>query len=291
MRIAVVIATTGRPDVVERTAPLWARQSRPFDAMIISAAAAGDVGPSARAIAGCSVVLGPKGLCAQRNTALNALAGACDVVVFADDDYVPSRRFLEQTETILAANSDIVALTGHVLADGINTAGLSFETALHVVEEADSLPPPSRFTIIPAAHAYGCNMAIRVSAAPDLRFDERLPLYAWMEDLDFSRRIARVGRVARAMELLGVHMGVKSGRQSGVRLGYSQVANLAYLARKGSMPWSEALTQIARNVIANCVRVLKPEPWVDRQGRLRGNLLALRDGLAGVQSPERVLEL
>ncbi|MDX2237795.1 MAG: hypothetical protein NW203_09555 [Hyphomonadaceae bacterium] len=291
MRIAVVIATTGRPDIVDRTAPLWARQSRPFEAMIVSAAAAGDVGPAARAIAGSAVVVGPKGLCAQRNTALNALAGACDVVVFADDDYVPSQRFLEQTETILAAHADIVALTGHVLADGINTAGLSFETAQRLVEEADSAPPPRRFTIIPAAHAYGCNMAIRVSAAPDLRFDERLPLYAWMEDLDFSRRIARFGRVARAMELLGVHMGVKSGRQSGVRLGYSQVANLAYLAHKGSMPWSEALAQIARNVIANCVRVLKPEPWVDRQGRLRGNLLALRDGIAGVQSPERVLDL
>ena len=290
MRVAVAIATTGRPAIVDQTALLWARQTRPFDHMVISAAAETDVGPLARAMPGVQVLIGPKGLCAQRNTALNALNNAFDLVIFADDDYVPSTRFVEIATAIMTRRADIVALTGHVLADGINTQGISFEEATALVAAFDAKPPEAE-RIIRAPHAYGCNMILRVGVAPDLRFDERLPLYGWMEDLDFSRRIGRHGRISRAMNLHGVHMGVKSGRQSGVRLGYSQVANLAYLAHKKSMPWPEALVQISRNCIANMVRVFAPEPWVDRVGRLRGNWLALFDGLIGRQKPERVLDL
>lgn len=291
MRIAAAIATTGRPSIVDLTAPRWAAQSRLYDHCIISAADQSDVGPAARAMPGVQVVTGPKGLCAQRNTALNALGGAYDVVVFADDDYVPSKWFLELTEQILLQESDIVALTGIVLKDGINTAGLGFEEAARIVDADDAKGPAAAFDIIPAPHTYGCNMILRMSASPGLRFDERLPLYGWMEDLDFSRRLGVHGRIARARALHGVHMGVKSGRQSQVRLGYSQVANIAYLARKGVMPWPEACAQIARNVTANVVRVVAPEPWVDRKGRLQGNFIAFRDAMRGAQRPERALDL
>jgi hypothetical protein len=41
----------------------------------------------------------------------------------------------------------------------------------------------------------------------------------------------------------------------------------------------------------NLARSGWPEPYVDRRGRLRGNLLALRDLAAGRMTPERVLEL
>jgi hypothetical protein len=46
-----------------------------------------------------------------------------------------------------------------------------------------------------------------------------------------------------------------------------------------------------RNCLANLGKSLRPEPWVDRRGRLRGNLLALRDLATGRLSPERILEL
>jgi hypothetical protein len=35
----------------------------------------------------------------------------------------------------------------------------------------------------------------------------------------------------------------------------------------------------------------RPEPYVDRRGRLRGNMLALGDLLRHRMAPERVLEL
>ena len=56
------------------------------------------------------------------------------------------------------------------------------------------------------------------------------------------------------------------------------------------MPWKVAIISILRRVIANTVRSIKPEPWVDRLGRLKGNLLGIKDLLAGKAHPARILE-
>jgi hypothetical protein len=44
-------------------------------------------------------------------------------------------------------------------------------------------------------------------------------------------------------------------------------------------------------VFRNVTRAVAPEPYIDRRGRLRGNLLALRDVLRGDLRPERIIEL
>ena len=47
----------------------------------------------------------------------------------------------------------------------------------------------------PTFSGYGCNMAVRLAPMREhgLRFDERLPLYGWQEDVDLSRRLAAFG--------------------------------------------------------------------------------------------------
>lgn len=291
MRIAIAIATTGRPGIVDQTGARWTGQTRPYDRLVFSLAAEGDLSPVARALPGADVLTGPKGLTKQRNRVLDHLGSDCDLIVFADDDYVPSRNFIELTESTFAANPKLAILSGWVVADGINTQGIPFDDAVSIVEDWDAHPERAKPSIIPITHAYGCNMVVRPGAKPDLRFDEGLPLYGWLEDLDYSRRMAPYGEIQRAHHIIGVHMGVKGGRQSGVKLGYSQVANPMYFVKKGTMPAGEAMKNIARNVTANVVKTLRPEPWVDRSGRLRGNLLALADALRGRQHPERVNEL
>ena len=136
-------------------------------------------------------------------------------------------------------------------------------------------------------------MAFRLSTVRDhqLRFDERLPLYAWSEDIDFTHRIAKYGTIAKLAGARGVHLGVKQGRASGRRLGYSQVANPLYLLRKGSYSAGRAARSVARNIAANCARALWPEPYIDRRGRLLGNALALLDMCRGRMRPERILDL
>jgi len=48
---------------------------------------------------------------------------------------------------------------------------------------------------------------------------------------------------------------------------------------------------MSRNIAANLLRSLTPEPYVDRAGRVAGNLKAFGDLIAGRLDPGRVLEL
>jgi GT2 family glycosyltransferase len=81
-------------------------------------------------------------------------------------------------------------------------------------------------------------MAVRVLPVHGngLHFDENLPLYGWLEDVDFCRRLAPYGRIVRNARTAGVHLGSNSGRTSGVCYGYSQIANPLYLWRKALCP-------------------------------------------------------
>jgi glycosyltransferase involved in cell wall biosynthesis len=237
------------------------------------------------------------GLTPQRNAILDR-CGDVDVVVFFDDDFLPHAGYLEEIERAFAANPDVAMITGRVVADGIIGPGLSPESARCILDgpeigRAGTARRPRSATLVEVYNGYGCNMAVRVSAleAGRLRFDESLPLYGWLEDVDFSRRLARRGRIAMCPLALGVHLGAKSARLSGVRLGYSQVANPLYLARKGTMATHRALHQILRNVAMNAARSLRPEPYIDRRGRLWGNLLGAADLLMNRLAPTRVLRL
>jgi len=286
-RIVVGICTTGRPDIVAEAVRRLHRQTRPADDIVVAGAVAADLPPLEDAR---GVVAPSKGASAQRNHALDLIGDAADVVVFVDDDYVAAPGFIEGVERLFSAHPDIVAASGLLLADGIHSQGLTFEEAdaLIVAHEAEGPPADA---LVPDTGTYGCNMAFRIAAAPHLRFDERLPLYSWLEDTDFSARIAPFGRIVRATHFYGVHLGVKRGRGAGLRLGYSQIANVLYLVRKGTVKPRFGYGQAARNVLANAVKSLRPEPWVDRRGRLRGNLLALFDALRGRCDPMRILEL
>lgn len=97
----------------------------------------------------------------------------------------------------------------------------------------------------PTQSLYGCYFGDRMSAAPELRFDNWLPLYSWLEDLDFSRRLLRIGCLARVDDAVIGHRGVKSrGRTQHARFGYSRMMNPLYLHRVGSFSLRLALRQI-----------------------------------------------
>jgi hypothetical protein len=76
-----------------------------------------------------------------------------------------------------------------------------------------------------------------------------------------------------------------------VLLGYSQIANPVHFMRKKSVRPPPLLRLMTKNVLANIFKSLRPEPWVDRRGRLRGNLTAFADLLRGRLAPGRILEL
>jgi GT2 family glycosyltransferase len=289
LRVAIGIATRGRAAVLAETLAEIGRQRRAPDRVIVCHVSPADVA-GVVAAPGVEFLAAPAGLPRQRNAILDA-AGDCDVVLFLDDDFLPAPDYLAVTEAVFAARPDAVVTDGTVIADGAKGPGLSVAEGRALLA-ADRLPADA-MACAPHFNGYGCNMAVRMATvrAHGLRFDEALPLYAWYEDIDFTRRLGRHGAILRLQGARGVHLGVKSGRVPGRRLGYSQVANPIYLARKGSFPWSHALPSALRHLAMNAARVAWPEPHVDRAGRLGGNLLAVWDLLRGRASPERVLEL
>ncbi len=284
LTIAVGVATTGRPEIVQEALEDLRLQTRGFDELIICPAGEGDVFEDRVIAAGGQVVRGARGLTSQRNAILKACQS--DVILFLDDDFFLAPDYLAELEKVFLAHEDVVLVTGHVVEDGILGPGLTIEEARAAVT---GLAPTTPY-LSPVYNGYGCNMAFRMAPvrAHAIYFDEKLPFYGWLEDLDHGRRLAPHGRIVLAEQCRGAHMGVKRGRQSGLKLGYSQVANPTYLARKGSMAGWRAAKIVSKNIIANTARSIRPEPWVDRRGRLKGNLLGLWELLRGKADPERI---
>ncbi len=236
-----------------------------------------------------------KGLTAQRNVVLDALANGevspADILLFIDDDFYPCRDYIGALVDAFAKNPAAVAFSGLPIVDGATGPGVTHDEALLALERPDAQQPVEQTE--PTYGAYGCNMSFRVEAIQKsgARFDESLPLYGWLEDVDFSRQVSAQGAILRSSTLRGVHLGTKAGRVSGRRLGYSQIANPAYCVRKGTLSRRFAAKQILRNVLKNFARVLAPEAWVDRPGRVSGNLRALVDWARGEMHPLKVTRM
>lgn len=291
LTVAIGIATAGRRDILTQTINFLDNQTRKPDEFLVCPARPEDV--DLHALQQCAgairIVAGPVGSSHQRNTMM--AASSADIMVFFDDDFLPDANYLAEVEKLFSADRRIMVATGHVIADGALGPGLDLAEGQERLHSDVFCGPGSVEDIF---NGYGCNMAVRLAPVREhgIRFDENLPLYAWLEDVDLSRQLAAHGRVVKAEALRGVHLGTKKvGRSPGKRLGYSQIANRIYIQRKGNISWFQAWDGNMRNLAINLVRSLKPEPWVDRRGRLLGNALALKDLLTGRIDPQKILEM
>jgi hypothetical protein len=162
MRIHAVIATTGRPEIVRRVVLRIGAQSRPADGVVVVGASPNDITGLEGTLANLETLVSPRGLCRQRNAALDHLDGKSDVVVFFDDDFVPAFDFLARLEGLLRAQPDIVGATGVLVADGAQGQPIGFDEAVSRLDGTGDRPPPDERDCL---SLYGCNMAIRMSAA------------------------------------------------------------------------------------------------------------------------------
>ncbi|WP_244507378.1 glycosyltransferase family 2 protein [Methylobacterium phyllostachyos] len=291
LKIAVVIASKGRPLELAQRTGLLAEQTRPPVTVVYSVTGESDLPKRSDLYPTHTVVMGPAGAARQRNRGMEVVLDACDLIAFLDDDYVPAPWCLEAMADFMARFPTVVGANGTLLADGIMTAGIELDEAIGMVRSSTpngSADPRIEWDL---TGLYGCNMVFRASSLSDIRFDEKLPLYSWQEDIDFAAQAAKHGRLVKTSAFVGVHQGVKRSRSSGLPFGYSQIANPIYLMKKGTMPWSFGLKLIAKNIASNHLKSLRPEPWVDRTGRVRGNWLAFRDLLSGRLDPENILRI
>jgi GT2 family glycosyltransferase len=290
MRLHVGIATRGRPAILAETIAELSRQTRAPDRIWVCHVGPEDVGDLPTHRPDITFLTTSAGLPRQRNAILDAATDA-DAVLFLDDDFLAAPGFCAVLERVFAAHPECVVATGTVIADGAKGPGITVAAARALL--AADAAPDDPLAVAPHFNGYGCNMAFRMSVvrAHGIRVDERLPLYAWYEDIDVTRALGRHGGILRLAGARGVHLGVKQGRTPGRRLGYSQVANPLYLARKGTFPWSHALPSALRHTLINALKAAAPEPEVDRFGRLRGNLRAWWDVARRRDDPARILEL
>ncbi|WP_371154030.1 glycosyltransferase family 2 protein [Jannaschia sp. 2305UL9-9] len=290
MHVIVGIASAGRGTVVRQTlSHTLSLRDRP-DAIWVCLPEDDD-GPDGPAIFGpdVTVIRGPRGSCPQRNSIIEAVPDDT-IILFLDDDFLLGDGSITAIRDLLSTNADIAMATGKVLADGIGGPGLNHDEGTLILDRAGQAGGTQ---VDPVYNAYGCNMVVRVDTARrhGIRFDTDLPMYGWLEDVDFSRRMASHGRIVKFDGLFGVHLGTKKGRSRGVPLGYSQIANPVHLIRNGTITRRKAYRLMTRNVCANLGKMLWPEPWIDRKGRLMGNLTAFADGLRGRLTPTRVRDL
>jgi GT2 family glycosyltransferase len=191
LNLIVGIATSGRREILSRGIENLSRQTRLPDCLVVCPIVLEDVDTTSlkKFPVPTVVVNGPAGLPAQRNRILSAAAQA-DIIVFFDDDFFADPRYLENIERIFVEHSDVVAVTGVLLADGAQGSGLSVEQGLEILQ-SHSGAVGINSELIECYGTYGCNMAFRLDPVVrhQISFDENLPLYGWQEDIDFSQRI------------------------------------------------------------------------------------------------------
>jgi GT2 family glycosyltransferase len=290
MRLAIGIATRGRPEILGETISDLARQQRPPQEIIVAYAEESDIGGAPERFPTVRFLRSPVGLTRQRNAILEHCTDG-DLLLFLDDDFYLEANYLSIMERLFVENPKVVAAHGNILVDGIQGPGISAQEAKSLLLGINITERTQRITR--AFNTRGCNMAIRLAPVREhgLRFDELLPLYGWYEDVDFSRLLGRHGSIVKVSTAYGVHLGAKGGRTSGLRLGYSQIANPIYLARKGSVPWNFAVASVLSRCAKNMLKSFIPEAWVDRRGRLLGNVVACRDLFAGTLCPSKIASL
>lgn len=281
LRVAVAIPTKGRPAVVGEAVAALARQERRPDEIWLAVPSREDLPADIDDVPGVRVLVTELGSSIQRNAIIDAVDPGTDLLVFLDDDTELHAGFLRAAADFAAARPDVAVFMGRVVADGAASEEISRPEARELL--AGRLPDDS---VTPDARGYSCNMVVRTVVAKAVRFDEGLPLYAWLEDRDFAVRARAHGAVVGYAGCEAVHLGVGGGRQPGVRLGFQQVVHPVYLARKGTVPVLEALLMVVRAFVANVMPSL--DGRVDRPGRLRGNLAGLWTVLAHRADPARV---
>jgi GT2 family glycosyltransferase len=293
--ISVVIASKGRPDFVRETIENLHGQTLKPKEIIVVVPSIEDL-PAHRWEDNVKYIVGPLGLTAQRNKGIEAIPAAVQYVGCFDDDFELKADYLEQAVAFLNANVSVVGISGRILKDG----GVSREEAMKLIASYQPGANPRGMFFSKGKHhiLYGCNMVIRRAVLNYESFDENLPFYSYGEDYDLSIRLERYGLIGRFAGCIGVHLETPGGRVQEVLRGYSFVANNWYFLKKGVMHRSPLISWIrfwlvcfGKSTLTSLSNLLKGDKSLDWSGRLKGQLLALKDIFLGCCHPGRIKEM
>jgi glycosyltransferase involved in cell wall biosynthesis len=287
---AIIIASKGRREILASTLRHLLRLVGDDTMIIVSATSSDDIAVSESNHPHFEFIFGPQGSCCQRNRALAHLGTrATDgVVFFLDDDILIAEDLVKNIAFAFKQNPSLRIAQGTIIYDGVIKGAISHETAAQILRDSKQ-----EHTISKVRSVAGCALAMRGDLAPHYRFDEKLPLYGWLEDSDYGFRVSEGKGVIRLPTARCVHLGIRSGGRVSLHIfGYSQIANPLYLYRKGTLGgnWLTLVYYfLLRSVLSNILGTILADK--QKQARLKGNWLALYDLFRGTLDPERIREL
>jgi GT2 family glycosyltransferase len=255
--LSVIIPTAKRQDMLLRFIDSLNAQTRaPADLIIVDGSASKDQEQSYRARLRPEIVLryisSEMGLTRQRNRGIEA--SDSDILFFFDDDVVLEPEYL----AIVAAEFDapggeaIGAITGLIVNNAVPQSPRSFVERTQragdaLIRRVFFLLRPGDGRFLPSgmptfvAHdqletdcecLQGCCMAFRRELVSQLKFDERLSRYCYMEDDDIARRVARRARVRYVPRARCEHLQGPANRLTAFAAAKMMMVNHHYLFRK-----------------------------------------------------------
>ncbi len=285
---AVLVPTAGRARVVAGTLLSICRQDPPPGLVMIVYAEPEDVA-DCQATGDVRLVLmkGRRGQTLQQNDGIGALPPEIKLVTILDDDVELAPDYLANMREMFNQCPEAVAADGVFIRDGnvgrVEAVGL-------LAAEGQVRPAVG---IREGGGLYGADKTARREILEKVPFDERLRLYSFMEDMDFARRCAKLGRIGTVDACRAVHLATSPGRTSERRRGFIQIMNPAYVRRKNLISarefWVGYVFIFLRNnslgmFLISGQRLL-------RQKRLGGNLRAMWCVVRGRIEPELVGEI
>jgi len=252
--LAVVICTAGRPGSLARLlASLGEQERRPEQLVIVDAGPDDGAERVVRAGGGDGVarevryerVSGVlRGLTRQRNHALRLVHS--DLVAFFDDDVVLLPGCLGELETTLRSGGPGVVGVGGFIVNDVARPALRWRVRIRT-GVVTSLAPGRYFrsgmstpwTFLEPTDALvegdwlpGAAMLWRTASARAIGFNDAFAGYAQGEDLDFSLRARRAGRLLLAGRARLLHLHEPAGRPAPFRRGYMEIYNRYEIHRR-----------------------------------------------------------
>ncbi|MBH8576310.1 glycosyltransferase [Nostocaceae cyanobacterium CENA369] len=276
----VIIPSAKRPQILHETIASMLQQQTPADQILITVADKSYVLPETLAFPKVQIVLARPGLCQQVNDAIPYIDSCATFVSILDDDVELAPDYFTHARIFSEEHPEVAAFSGFLVRNGNVERSEGRSLLLSFTDE-----PDRSFEI--QSTVYGCNINTRPEVLRTVKFDERLPLYGWLCDADFGFRCRKFGICVSYNACRLVHLMTSSGRISGTRMGFAQIMNPYYLYRKGVIPFWEVLQShwliATRN---NLIKLFFLDQKIDRQGRLKGNIIAFFMILRGQIEPE-----
>src|ERR1700693_356336 len=238
LNATVIIPSVNRAEMLHDSVLSIMAQTVKPSRLILSLDTMEDVLPIAAKLQNVEIVTGHRGSATKRNMALARVNDEKSIIFFFDDDVELEPHYIEEMLKLFAERPSIVLASGNNIALGAAPGTITRAHARHFTQSA-TYPNVKFARVLQTRSGVGCHMCVRGSVATKFRFDERLVLYGYLEDYDFSLQCAKYGLVVKNMQAQMVHLEATAGRVGNKKRGYSEVINPFYILSKrtGASRW------------------------------------------------------